>query len=129
MILYQVYHKIYGFSILSENFSVFPQKKIGEKKGATPRNAVGFLLYGSAPLQGGERKSIRRREDGGKGCVLLIHRGAVPLSRYGSGTLGLFHSPGVKFTPLVPLRYRQEKARTGEGKICLLRWEKVAANG
>ena len=33
MFLYQVYHKIYGFSILSENFSVFPQKKIGEKEG------------------------------------------------------------------------------------------------
>ena len=42
--------------------------------------------------------------------MLLIHRYAVPLSRCGSGTLGLFHSPGVKFSPLVPLRYPQEKA-------------------
>ena len=60
-------------------------------------------------------------------CLLLIHRSAVPLSRCGSGTLGLFHSIGVKFSPLVPLRYQQEKARTGGIQICLLRWEKVAA--
>ena len=53
----------------------------------------------------------RRREVGEKGGALLIHRKAVPLSRCGSGTLGLFHSPGVKFSPLVPLRYPQEKAK------------------
>ena len=52
---------------------------------------------------------------GGRGYALLIHRYAVPLSRCGSGTLGLFHSPGVKFSPLVPLRYRQEKAKGSGG--------------
>ena len=72
-------------------------------------------------------KKSRGRKVGGRGYALLIHRSAVPLSRCGSGTLGLFHSTGVKFSPLVPLRYRQEKARTGGVQICLLRWEKVAA--
>ena len=41
-----------------------------------------------------------------------------PLSRYGSGTLGLFHSPGVKFSPLVPLRYPQEKAKVSGSLGC-----------
>ena len=43
MFLYQVYHKIYGFSILSENFSVFPQKKIGEKKGRRHGTRLAFF--------------------------------------------------------------------------------------
>ena len=38
-------------------------------------------------------------------CLLLIHRFAVPLSRCGSVTLGLFYSAGVKFISLVTLRY------------------------
>ena len=88
--------------------------EVGGKKGE-------LLIHRSAvPLLQQEKAKVRSG-----GCIvdgrsmgesaLLIHRGAVPLSRYGSGTLGLFHSPGVKFSPLVPLRYRQEKARTGGG--------------
>ena len=57
---------------------------------------------------------VRGRKASGREGALLIHRYAVPLSRCGSGTLGLFHSTGVKFSPLVPLRYPQEKAKGAE---------------
>ena len=72
--------------------------------------------YSSSTAKRSPFSSRRRQgcEDGrsaGKRSALLIQREAVPLSRCGSGTLGLFHSTGVKFSPLVPLRYRQEKAR------------------
>ena len=63
--------------------------------------------------------SVHGRKVSGEQSALLIHRKAVPLSRCGSGTLGLFHSPGVKFSPLVPLRYPQEKAGMRSGRrVC-----------
>ena len=68
-------------------------------------------VVGGADPYGGKQALYCRREDGERGGALLIHRSAVPLSRCGSGTLGLFHSPGVKFSPLVPLRDQQEKAK------------------
>ena len=56
----------------------------------------------AVPLLQQEKAGVRGREVGGKESALLIHRSAVPL-------------------------LQQEKARTGGVQICLLRWEKVAA--